>query len=286
MVAMHPIARALHARVPDPRRVDDYYAPLGIWCASRITARGPSPGRAWVLGLQGPQGCGKSTLAAALVDALGDVGVRGVTVSIDDFYLTYEEQRALAARHAGNPYLLYRGYPGTHDVALGLRTIEALAALRADETTLVPVYDKSAHLGRGDRAPPSSWRRVTGPVEVLVLEGWMLGFAPVEEASLELDLRAPNALLAAYGAWNATLDAFLGLRASSLDSIVRWRVDSERARRARGETALSDEDARDYIERCLPAYRVYVPALAARPPCDDTRWIELGEDRLPVAPLH
>jgi D-glycerate 3-kinase len=276
-----PIARALHARVPDPRRVDDYYAPLATWCASRIAARERRAGRAWVLGLQGPQGCGKSTLAAAVVEALGDLGVRGVSVSIDDFYLTHDEQQALAARHAGNPTLQYRGYPGTHDVALGARTIETLAELGPGEQTLVPAYDKSAHGGRGDRAPPSSWRRVTGPVDLLVLEGWMLGFPPVDEATLEPDLRAPNALLAAYDAWNATLDAFVSLHVGSLDSIVRWRIDSERSRRNEGETALSDEDARDYIERFLPAYRVYVPALAHRPPCRDVRRIELGDDRMP-----
>jgi D-glycerate 3-kinase len=283
---VHPIARALHARVPDARRVDDYYAPLAVGIASRIAGRPDRVHRALVLGLQGPQGCGKSTLAAAIVDALGDVGVRGVSVSIDDFYLTHDEQLALAARHPRNPTLLYRGYPGTHDVALGLRTLEALAALGPGEQTLVPAYDKSAHQGRGDRAPAASWRRVTGPVDLLILEGWMLGFPPVPEQTLEPDLRASNAMLAAYAAWNGLLDALVGLRVASLETIVRWRVDSERARRARGETALSDEDARDYIERFLPAYRAYVPALAARPPCDDVRWIELGEDRMPVAPLR
>jgi D-glycerate 3-kinase len=283
---VHPIARALHARVPDARRVDDYYAPLAVGVASRVAGRREARAhRAFVLGLQGPQGCGKSTLASAIVDALGDVGVRGVWVSIDDFYLTHDEQLALAARHAGNPTLLYRGYPGTHDVALGVRTLEALATLGAGEPALVPAYDKSAHQGRGDRAPSASWRRVTGPIDLLILEGWMLGFAPVPEETLEPELRASNALLPAYAAWNRRLDAFVSLRVASLDTIVRWRVDSERARRARGETALGDEDARDYIERFLPAYRVYVPALAARPPCDDVRWIELGEDRMPVAPV-
>ncbi len=282
---MHPIVRALRARVPDPRRVDHYYAPLGVWLASRLARDAGSARRAFVLGLQGPQGCGKTTLASAIVDALADSGVPGVSVSIDDFYLTHDEQVALAARHPGNPTLLYRGYPGTHDVALGARTLQALATLAPGERTAVPVYDKSAHRGRGDRAPPSSWRQVTGPVDVLILEGWMLGFPPVPEATLEPDLRASNAMLAAYAAWHRQLDAFVSLRVGSLDTIVRWRVDSERARRERGEAALSDEDARDYIDRFLPAYRVYVPALAARPPCDDARWIELGDDRMPVAPL-
>ena len=67
---------------------------------------------------------------------------------------------------------------------------------------------------------------------------------------------------------------------------MRWRVDAERARRDRGETALSDADARDYIERYLAGVPG-LPAgtLAARPPCDDVWRIELGEDRMPVRAL-
>jgi D-glycerate 3-kinase len=267
---VHSIVRALYASIADARRVDEYYGPIGIWCASRVAACGHRP---WVLGLQGPQGCGKSTLAAALVGALGGAGVRAVAVSIDDFYLTHDEQLALAARHPGNPYLRYRGYPGTHDVALGRQQIEAMAALWPEEETLVPVYDKPARAGRGDRAPRSAWRRVTGPVDLLIVEGWMLGFSPVDEAIVEPDLRAPNALLAGYAAWNQKLDAFVSLSIDSLDTIVQWRVDSE--------------DARDYIERFLPAYRVYVPALVARPPpCEDVWRIELGEDRMPLRALR
>ncbi|HLK36019.1 MAG TPA: hypothetical protein VKU41_04650, partial [Polyangiaceae bacterium] len=64
-----------------------------------------------------------------------------------------------------------------------------------------------------------------------------------------------------------------------LDTVVEWRVDAERARRARGEPALSDEDARDYIERFVPAYRVYVPALEAHPPCVDFVTLAQSPDR-------
>lgn len=237
----------------------------------------------WILGIQGPQGCGKSTIAARLVDEWGRAGVRAFTVSIDDFYLTNAEQEALAARHPGNPYLRYRGYPGTHDVALGRRTIDALASLADARSTAVPAYDKSAHRGRGDRAPESAWRRVSGPLDVLVVEGWMLGFTPVDPSddalAADANLRAPNEYLAAYRAWNERLDAFVQLEVESLDTIVAWRIDSERARRERGEAALSDDDARDYIERFLPAYRLWAPRLRVHPPCDDCTRIELADDR-------
>jgi D-glycerate 3-kinase len=235
--------------------------------------------RPWVLGIQGPQGCGKSALAAGLVEALSSLGTRAVSVSIDDFYLTYADQCGVAARHAGNPYMLYRGYPGTHDVGLGARTLDALRALRAGDTTTIPTYDKSAHGGRGDRSPLETWPVVAGPLDVIVVEGWMLGFAPVPEETLEPALRTPNTYLAAYSAWTERLDALLAMHVDSFDTVVRWRIDAERARRERGKTALSDEEARDYIQRFRPAYRVYVPELRAHPPCACVRLVTLAGDR-------
>jgi D-glycerate 3-kinase len=248
------------------------------WAVSRLA----SAKRPWLFGIQGPQGCGKSTFASGLVDALGDRGTRAVTTSIDDFYLTHAEQSALAARHPGNPTMLYRGYPGTHDVDLGVGTLDGLASLRAGEEMLVPVYDKAAYAGRGDRAPREAWRRVAGPFDAIVFEGWMLGFAPVSDADLEPALRVPNGYLRAYEAWTKRLDAFLQLDVASLDTIVRWRMDAERARRAQGQAGLSDEEARDYIERFLPAYRAYVPALQAQAPCSDFRTIRLDDSRRPI----
>ncbi len=143
-------------REPKPRSeglVNAVAATLLPWCRRRLERRA---GRPWVLGLQGPQGCGKSTAAAALVEAARDEGRRAVTVSIDDFYLTYAEQRALAERHPGNPYLLYRGYPGTHDVALGGRVIDALAgAARAPRCSYRPTTSRptrAAGIARPNRA--------------------------------------------------------------------------------------------------------------------------------------
>ncbi len=93
------------------------------FCRARLGAQGRRP---LLLGISGPQGGGKSTLAAGLVAALGADGLRALAVSIDDFYLTHQEQQALASRYPGNRYLAYRGYPGTHDVSLGTRTLDAL----------------------------------------------------------------------------------------------------------------------------------------------------------------
>ena len=267
------------------RRVDGLYLLVAAWLAERLDERPPvERRRALCVGLQGPQGAGKSTLAARMVEALAALGGRAVTVSVDDFYLTHAEQRALAARHPGNRYLEHRGYPGTHDVALGAATLERLARLGAGERMCLPAYDKSAHAGRGDRLPAERSPSVEGPFDLVLLEGWMLGFPALDPQRIEdPDLRVANELLRAYDAWNRHLDAFVTLESSALEHIVTWRIDAERARRRAGRPALCDEEARDYILRFIPTYRLWSPALRAHPPTDGPRMsLRLGADRLPV----
>ena len=94
----------------------------------------------------------------------------------------------------------------------------------------------------------------------------MLGFCPVDPAGLDPELHAPNAMLAAYAAWDGLIGCFIRLDPPSLADIVTWRVDAERARRECGKGALSDAQARDYIERFLPAYQTYLPGLRVHTP--------------------
>lgn len=253
-----------------------------------LPSRAPrSDGRArpWVLGISGPQGSGKSTLARALVARAAERGLRVVDVSIDDFYLTRSEQLALAAEHPGCRIYGDRGYPGTHDVALGARTIDALLALGPGERLSLVRYDKSAHEGRGDRAARELWPMIEGPLDGVVLEGWMLGFAPISQGELEDAALAPaNEALAAYAAWNERLDGLVVLEASTLEDVVRWRVEAERARRAAGQGAMDDEAAEDYVRRFLPAYAAWVPGLVAHPELrGPSLSVLLGPDRAPLA---
>lgn len=70
------------------------------------------PGRPFIIGLNGVQGAGKTTLVSALSSALEDRGVPTLVCSIDDFYLTHEDQQALARSHPDNALVQHRGEPG------------------------------------------------------------------------------------------------------------------------------------------------------------------------------
>ena len=217
-----------------------------------------------VIGIQGPQGGGKSTLTRAIVEALPQHGIRATAVSIDDFFMTRDGQLEVSAAHPGNPYLEHRGYPGTHDVALGAAT---LGALKAGTARHVPVYDKSAHGGRGDRLPQDQWRPITKPLDIVFVEGWMLGFEPVADAAIaDPHLRIANSCLADYGSWHASIDAWVILRALDPAYVLTWRVEAEEKMKASGKPGLSRADIEDYIRRFLPAYKTWGGAPADVPP--------------------
>jgi D-glycerate 3-kinase len=212
-----------------------------------------------VIGIQGPQGGGKTTLTRAMLEALP----RSVAVSIDDFYMTRGGQLEVAARYPGNPYMEHRGYPGTHDIALGVRT---LGNLRAGTARAIPVYDKSAHAGRGDRAPESDWRHITEPIDVVFIEGWMLGFESIDDSSItDEPLKIPNSHLANYARWYELIDAWVILRAVDPAYVLEWRVEAEEKMKASGKPGLSRADIEDYIRRFLPAYKTWGGAPANVP---------------------
>ncbi len=264
----------------DASRAAFVHAQIYAWVAARLAE--PPRRRPLVLGLSAPQGAGKSTLAANLVALAGDHGMRALAISIDDFYITRREQIDIAAAHPNHPYLTQRGYPGTHDVALGVRTLDALRDCAQDKTVLVPRYDKSKHGGRGDRAPSGEWTSVRGPLDLVVLEGWMLGFrAPMAAPAPDAWLADIDARLAAYDAWTARLDAFVHLCARDVTQFIAWRSEAEARRQALGLAGLSPQEIARYAQSFLPAYERYVPELVAHPPNVPYLRVNIGKERLP-----
>lgn len=278
------LARDLAGAADLDRRIHHLYIPVLAFTVAQARASTRHP---VFIGIQAPQGGGKTTLVTHTLALLPELGLRGAGVSIDDFYLTREEQLRLAAAHPGNPYLEHRGYPGTHDVGLGERTLNMLAGLGPDaagRTVRVPVYDKSAHGGRGDRAPDSAWRDVTAPLDIVFIEGWMFGFTPVPEVSIvDAHFKAPNRALDAYERWYRFLDAFVVLRATDPNYVLKWRVEAEEAAKAKGKPGLDRAAIEDYVRRFLPAYARYGGGAPPNVPSDRRLVIGLDELRRPVS---
>lgn len=171
---------------PRKARIYHYYIPVFLWCEQQIsdhrsTFKDGDDIPPLVIGFSAPQGCGKTTLVFALDYLFSKTaGRKSATISIDDFYLTYDEQAKLRENNPGNALLEFRGNAGSHDLPLSVETLMAVSNLTKEGMKMkLPRYDKSAYNGRGDRADPSTWPEVEGPLSVVLFEGWMLGFKPL-----------------------------------------------------------------------------------------------------------
>lgn len=131
--------------------------------------------------VQGPQGSGKTFLTTQLREALTAPphSLSVVVLSIDDLYLPHGQLVAVAQAFPENRLLQGRGQPGTHDVKLGSEILARLKRIndgKAGEAVHIPRFDKSLHGGEGDRVQDGV--TVEGPVDVVILEGWCVGFYP------------------------------------------------------------------------------------------------------------
>lgn len=253
------------------------YDPVHLW----VRTLGLAPGRPLIVGVNGPQGAGKTTLTRELVTRLEREGVRAEAISIDDFYLTRGQQAALAAS-SKNKYLRQRGYPGTHDVALGKRILEGLRAGRVP--LAIPRYDKSAFGGLGDRAPEAEWKLIDRPLQMIFFEGWMLGFKPVSREQVPAtELREVNEALLEYSGWVSLLDAFIFLDPLEVHDVVKWRVEAEERMKKSGKSGMSRAGVEAYVRLFLPAYELYLPGLRQVPPKEKAALrIQVAQDRLPT----
>ena len=199
-----------------------------------------------LVGLCGAQGSGKSTAAAALVNLLAREDLPAAALSIDDFYLPRAARRELA--RTVHPLLATRGVPGTHDVELAQAVIDQLAL---PGEVLLPSFDKA----RDDRHPHRQWLPATGPLRVVILEGWCVGARAQSAAQLAAPVNALERDEDAEGIWRRHVnDALAGpyralfdrlsmlvlLQAPSFEVVQAWRGEQERKLRARLQRAGAD----------------------------------------------
>lgn len=258
--------------------VDRHWAPL----ADQIVGTGKRP---LVVGVNGAQGSGKSTLCHFLEVLLADRGLRAVTLSLDDLYLT-KAQRLEAARTV-HPLFATRGVPGTHDVALGMEVLDAVAAGR--DFTL-PRFDKSID----DRAPQGE--PVRGPVDVLLLEGWCLGAVPQPQAELAQPVNRLEAEEDADGLWRGEVNRRLATDYAALfgriDLLVMLAVhgfeavranrrlqEEKLARRNPGGAGVMDQAA---LDRFVMHYERLTRATLAEMPARVDILYRIGPDQRPI----
>lgn len=229
-------------RLPASFRVvaESHYLPVCQWVKDAIAMQKTSSSQPLVLGINGAQGTGKSTLADFIAESIrGDgterSGLRVAVVSIDDFYLTKAARLELSERI--HPLLATRGVPGSHDLPLAFDVLNALIAGQAQ--VALPRFDKSTD----DRSAQSGWPITDSAVDLIILEGWCVGSIPqaVElldppinslEAEQDADCRwrtyVNQCLSGEYQRLYAMMDHLILLKAPDFESVYGWRLDQER----------------------------------------------------------
>lgn len=166
-----PIAELIRAeRLPADYRavVEDFWRPMAEEIAHQTETKRPL-----VIGINGAQGSGKTTLCRFLEPLLAERGLKAVMLSLDDLYLSRAERAEAAADH--HPLFATRGVPGTHDVERGMAILDRLLAGKSAE---MPVFDKAQ-----DEPSPET-RHVKDPVDIVLFEGWCVGATPQSAAEL------------------------------------------------------------------------------------------------------
>jgi D-glycerate 3-kinase len=212
--------------------IRDHYNPLIDWLIGKRRA-----GKPLFVGISGAQGTGKSTLTDYLRLALTeDEAWRVAALSLDDFYLTRKERLTLSKTI--HPLLSTRGVPGTHDLKLLSSSIERLLRLEPGHKLALPAFDKA----KDDRTPVSAWPIVTGPVDLIILEGWCIGSTPQTHEALLQPVNDLERDTDPTGAWRgyvnqrldeeyadlfAELDYLFYLQAPDFKAVLRWRLEQE-----------------------------------------------------------
>lgn len=243
-----------------------------------------------VVGLCGPQGSGKSTMARALCSLLEERGISSAVLSLDDLYLMRSEREELGRRV--HPLLATRGVPGTHDVQLGIDTLQGL---KRSDTVALPSFDKSTD----DRRPEHEWARVRGPIQVVLFEGWCVGAVAQNDLELKTPVNAlenehdadgrwrrfvNDALRNDYQAFFTAIDALVLLQAPSFDVVYSWRLEQERKLRERigadRNAARIMSDAA--VARFVAHYERLTRHILAEMPGRADAVVTLGERREPL----
>ncbi|RCK65983.1 putative ATP-dependent kinase TDA10 [Candida viswanathii] len=227
-----------------------------------------------IIGINGPQGSGKSYLTNQLTNYLRETFPRFNTVqfSMDDLYLTRQDQDKLN-NSTDNPLLKGRGLPGTHDLpALYEIFDKATRNYKGNwEEIRIPQYDKSRFNGQGDR---SGYTVVDSPIDIIIFEGWFNGYANhandilrlryltsevsgVLQLSKMYHLEEINANLSGYQDIWTYFDVFITLKTNDVKNVYAWRLQQEHESILKNGSGMTDEEVTQFVNRYMPVYLLY-----------------------------
>ena len=218
-----------------------------------------------VVGIQGGQGTGKTTIVQFLEKQLKKKGFKVQSFSLDDFYQSWKERKKLQEKYSHNLfYQISRGLPGTHRVKFLLETLQKA---KAGQDFEIPIFDKSKYDGKGEIL--SKTKKVKGRQDFLILEGWCVGMPAVSSQQLldicrrnGIDLRKLDptlqdhkvvlAFVKEYQPVWKLLDYIVMLKADSPEVHKKWRLLQEQKLKEKKGQGMSKQEVHAFVEPFLP----------------------------------
>ncbi len=271
------------------RNVTEYFNAY----AHRLAQLAEASSRPVIVGLNGAQGSGKSTLSQYLSQMMPmQLGVDCHVLSIDDFYLSKAKRKKLAA--SVHPLLAIRGVPGTHDVP---RLLDALAGFiePAVQSVMVPIFDKL----KDDRTRRVHKIQKSAKPTIVLFEGWCVGIPAQRQLALSVPASSFEFSNDNNGVWRSYVNERLGadyadvfklldrlsmLKPPCFEAVYDWRVDQEIRLVARRRQEFSSESIRGMSVKEVGEFvenfrRLTCHALEVLPGIANETW-ELQADRL------
>ena len=271
------------------RNATDYFNAY----AHRLAQIAEASSRPIIVGLNGAQGSGKSTLSQYLSQMMPmQLGVDCHVLSIDDFYLSKAKRKRLAA--SVHPLLGIRGVPGTHDVP---RLLDALAEFidPGVQSVTVPIFDKLAD----DRTRKVQRIQKSAKPTVILFEGWCVGVPAQHQLALSVPASSFEFSNDKNGVWRSYVNERLGgdyvdvfklldrlsmLKPPCFEAVYDWRVDQEirlvaRRREDSSDTSIRGMSVKQVGEFVENFRRLTCHAIEVLPDLAVETW-ELQADRL------
>ncbi len=225
----------------------------------KINERHNNHDGALVVGVNGGQGSGKSTLSLFLKIILEDIFDKRTTIiSIDDLYKTRSEREDMSKNT--HKMFMTRGVPGTHDVNLGIKTIKDLKDKKSK--VQLPSFNKSID----DRETISKSETVEHQPDIILFEGWCIGVESQSEEELLLPINSLEKLEDKDGIWRNfvnmiidkeyrelfnLIDYLIMLKVPSFEKVKEWRElqeDKLRETNLLGKKVMNSDEVKRFVE--------------------------------------
>lgn len=204
-----------------------------------------------IVGISAIQGAGKTTQGEVLEILLRHLGYSSISLSIDDHYQTHAQLNELRKK---DPRFIRRGV--THDIPLAVQNLKDLQTMKKGTEVKIPVYDKGAKGGDGDRV---GWKSINEKPDFIFYDGWMLGVRRAEDESV-FESRLPALDMPEHIRFakdiNKKLDDYLPLwdlidfmnvlYVPNYQISLKWRDQAEEALRAKGR-GMSQEEIQEFV---------------------------------------